>query len=219
VYVVLGDVARYTLYSITPEDVLASQLSATDGAVAETPVPLHAIDVGEFVALLVIVTLPLIFPALFGSKATSNVAVCSGAIVAPLSPLLVVTPVPATVTPEIVMLELPVFFKLTARVSVLPTVLFPKVRLVGDAEMVRVSAIPVPLRLSVSAVAPELFLSVIITLSVPVLAGANFSVKLLVLPAASVSGVVKPLVENPAPLILAVDRVALCAPVFFNCTD
>lgn len=217
-YVVLGDVARYTLYPTTPDDVLASQLNATV-YVAETPVPLSAIVVGEFVALLVIVTLPVICAALVGAKVTSSVAVCPGAMVAPLRPLPTVMPVPVAVIPEIVTLELPVFVRLTASISLLPTASFPKLRLVGDAEIVRVSAIAVPLMLNVNTVAPELLLSVTIPVSVPVVVGANFSVKSLVPPAGSVNGVVSPLVVKPVPLSVALEMVTLPVPPFFNCTD
>ena len=101
----------------------------------------------------------------------------------------------------------------------LPTVLFPKVRLVGDTEIVPVALTPAPLIPSISSSAPELLFSVIVPLSVPIPVGANLSVKLFVLPAASVIGMVKPVVEKPAPLTVALEIVVLWLDGFINCTD
>ena len=191
--------------------------------VGETAVPFTVITVGEFVALLLMFTLPLTSPSrptLFGAKVTFSVAVCPGAIVDPLRPLLMLlTPRPAMDTPEIVTFELPVFLRVTGRFCVLPTTWFPKFRVAGHAEIVRAPWSPVPLALSVNSVAPELLLSVIVPLSAPIAVGVNVSVRFLVPPAARVSGRVKPLVEKPAPLALTLAMVALPLPGFFNCTD
>ena len=54
-------------------EVLAVQDSATDAGA--TPVPESEIVAGEFVALLVTVTVPLTPPGVDGSKATTSVAV------------------------------------------------------------------------------------------------------------------------------------------------
>lgn len=126
---------------------------------------------------------------------------------------------PARDTCEIVTVVLPVFLRVTGRVSVPPTVLFPKARLVGNAEIVPVALTPVPLIRSISSAAPELLFSVIVPLSVPIPVGANLSVKLFVLPAASVNGMVKPVVEKPAPLTVALEIVVLWLDGFINCTD
>ena len=45
------------------------------------------------------------------------------------------------------------------------------------------------------------------------------SVKLFVLPAASVNGMVKPVVEKPVPLTVALEIVVLWLDGFINCTD
>jgi len=176
--------------------------------------------VGEFVALLLIFTPPFSSCALVGAKVTFNVAVCPGAIVDPLRPLLkLLAPTPVTDTPEIVTFELPAFLRVTASFSALPMTAFPKARLAADAEIVRVPVSPVPLTLSVSSWAPELLLSVIAPLSAPIAVGLNVSVKFWVLPAGSVTGSFKPLVEKPAPLTLTLEMVALPDPGFFNCTE
>jgi hypothetical protein len=174
--------------------------------------------VGEFAALLLICTLPLIFFAFFGAKVTSKDAVCPGAIVAPFRLLLRLASIPVRDTPEIFTFALPLFLRVTVSLCVFPTLPFPKDRLVGDADIVPAFLVPVPVRLSVSSLA-ELLLSVISPLSVPTPVGANLSVKLLVLPAASVIGVGKPTIVKPAPRTLALEIVALCVPEFFNCTD
>ena len=215
------------MYPTTPEEALGSQLKNTECATPgefdvgekRTPFPFSVITAGEFVALLLIVTLPFITSALFGAKVRFNVAVCPGAIVDPLRPLLMQLALrPVTDTPEIVKFELPVFWRVTASFSALPIAAFPKFRLAGHAEIVRVPVSPVPLTLSVSSWAPELLLSVIVPLPAPIAVGLNVSVRFLVLPAASVTGRVKPLVEKPAPLTLTLAMVALPDPGFFNCT-
>jgi hypothetical protein len=231
-YAALGNVARYTMYPTTLGEGLASQRKTTECAVAggtegdeeppegtpeETPVPLNAMTVGEFVALLLIFTLPFIFFAFFGAKVTSNVTVCPGAIVAPSRPLLRLASIPVSDTPEIFTFELPVFLRVTASLCAFPTVPLPKDRLAGDADIVPVSFVPVPVILSVRSLA-ELLLSVMSPLSVPTPVGANLSMKLVVLRAGSVNGVVNPMIVKPAPRTLALEMVALCVPEFFNST-
>jgi hypothetical protein len=103
---------------------------------------------GEFVALLATFTLPLIVPAVFGVNVTSNVVVCPGAIVVPLTPLVVI-PVPPIVTTESVTLELPVFPNVTGNVFEWPRFSLPKLKLVGVVSSVGVSATPVPLKVIV----------------------------------------------------------------------
>ena len=114
------------------------------------PSPVTTIVAGEFVALLATFTVPLTLPAVFGANVTSIVAVCPGASVVPLPPPLVVIPAPLIVTPENVTLELPVFFSVTASVFELPTMSFPKLKLVGVAVSARVAVTPVPLTVNVN---------------------------------------------------------------------
>ena len=75
-----------------------------------------------------------------------------------------------------------------------------------------VALIPVPLIFSVSPLPPKKVFSVIVPLSVPVPVGANFSVKLFVLPAGNAMGMVKPVVEKHAPLTLALAIIAVFVP-------
>ncbi len=73
---------RYTLYPATV-DVLAVQLSATEGATVCAPVPEREMVAGEFVALLATVTLPGKLPAATGVNVASKVADCPGARIKP----------------------------------------------------------------------------------------------------------------------------------------
>ena len=66
-----GVVPRYSLYPTMSDDVLAVQERATDAGA--TPVPESEIVAGEFVALLVTVTVPVAAPGVAGSKATVSV--------------------------------------------------------------------------------------------------------------------------------------------------
>ena len=69
--------------------------------------------VGEFVALLVKVTVPAELPAVVGVNVTLNVAVWLGGKINPeVTPLVVKTP-PVTVTAEIVTFEFPLFVIVT----------------------------------------------------------------------------------------------------------
>jgi hypothetical protein len=106
--------------------------------------------VGELLALLVIVTLPLTVSALLGENETLSVADCPGAIVAPFIPTPVWMSAAVTPTLDTVTLEFPLLFKVTGRVSVFPTVSFPNTRVVGVTVKAAVAATPLPLMVSVS---------------------------------------------------------------------
>lgn len=80
----------------------------------------------------------------------------------------------------------------------LPTVTFPKLRLVGFDPSTP-GAIPVPDNGMVSAGAFEVTVTLPVTL--PAAAGVNVTVKVALCPAVSVAGVVMPLKLKPVPLI------------------
>lgn len=132
-----------------------------------TPVPLVAIEFGEFVALLVRVTFPVTDPVAFGTNITFKFAVWPAAIVAPRTPLDTLKPVPDTVIADTVKLELPVF--LTATTSELdpPTVSFPKLTLVVERDIVFVEPAPVPLRGIVSVEFAAVLLNVMFPEKLP----------------------------------------------------
>ena len=100
------------------------------GGATTTPTPLSVTVVGEFVASLVTVTLPVRIPVATGAKAAFNVAVCPGARIVPVGTPLAMKPAPETLTFEIVTLELPVFLSVTPRMLLVPESMFPKLKLV-----------------------------------------------------------------------------------------
>ena len=89
--------------------------------------------VGEFVALLVAVTLPVTLPVAAGAKVTFKVVVCPGVRVVPTGTPLALKPAPETVMFEIATLELPEFVSVTGRVLLVLVSMFPKLKLVGPA--------------------------------------------------------------------------------------
>jgi hypothetical protein len=109
------------IYLVTPVDVLALEKREI-----ECVVPVKAIAIGEFVALLTIVTLPVALPTEAGAKTRLSIAVRLGvSVVAERIPL-AVNRAPATVTPEIVTAELPVFVTAMFWDLLLPILTAPK---------------------------------------------------------------------------------------------
>ena len=75
--------------------------------------PDRAIVNGEFLALLVIVRLPVKFPLVKGVNVVRTAVICLGLTTSPEALPLAVNPGPETETPEIVTLELPVLVNIT----------------------------------------------------------------------------------------------------------
>ncbi len=167
---------------------LASQLNATACALLGVlgALPESAIFSGEFVALLVIVSVPVAFPAAFGSKFTVNVFDSSGvSVCAPPDPLSA-KPVPETVTLEIFAFAFPEFVTFTLAEPAPPTFTLPKLNVVALALSVTEDAAPFPLSgmlvgdpaaLLATAIAPEM---------VEVDVGLNCAVNVVLCPALSV---------------------------------
>jgi len=110
VYGPLGFELRYTKYPVTVE-LLRSQASATVCfAAAVTPLPESAMFMGEFAALLVIVSVPATLPVALGSKFTVYASDCVGSRVKPVAELPKTNPVPFTVTFEMLAFVFPVLF-------------------------------------------------------------------------------------------------------------
>jgi hypothetical protein len=103
----------------------------TGGAVL--PVPDNATVAGEFVALLVMVKVPLYACSAVGSKVTVTVAVWLGVKMVPFDTPEALNPVPDADTVEIVTFEFPLFVSVTLSGSVLLTVTLPKSSVVGFA--------------------------------------------------------------------------------------
>ena len=88
---------------------------------------------GELVALLPMVTLPVALPVEEGARVTFNVALCPAAIVCPEYTPLALKPAPETLTLEIVTPELPKLVTVADKVRLLPIVTLPKPKLDGLA--------------------------------------------------------------------------------------
>jgi hypothetical protein len=101
--------------------------------VTATPVPEAVIVDGEFVALLATLTLPETLPAPVGAKTTFSVTDWFGVRVVPALRPLVLNPAPVGATLAIVAFEFPLLVKVTLNVLLLPSLTFPKLKLVGLA--------------------------------------------------------------------------------------
>jgi hypothetical protein len=173
-------------------------------------------EFGESAALLVIVTFPLTLPVVFGAKITFKTADWPAAIVAPESPPLTLNPVPLTVIPDTVTLELPVFFTVTPRSLLPPSASLPKFRLERDNEIFLTVVAPVPLKLMVNVGSLLLFLMTMLPVTLPVRVGANVMVRFIAWPEPSQSGIYRLLMLNPLPLNVALDITNVALPIFFN---
>ena len=109
--------------------------------VCAVPVPDNAIVVGEFVALLTIVTLPVTPPAIVGEKLTVKVALCPAGKASGTAKPPAVNPAPDTTTCEMLTVLLPVFVS-TANCELLPaTSMLPRLNDVVVAESKHVDSV------------------------------------------------------------------------------
>ena len=115
------------------DEELGDQLSVTWKLVDEAPVPESAIVVGEFVALLVMVTLPLALPAAVGSNTAENDVLCPALSVRGRARPVTEKPVPVTLSLDSETLAFPVLVSVTVCVELVPVVTLPKLTAVGEA--------------------------------------------------------------------------------------
>ena len=97
------------------------------------PVPVSPTVAGEFVALLVTVSVPLYVCTAVGSNVTVSTAPWPGVNTVPLVTPVALNPVPVMLTLEIVTFEFPLFVSVTLSGSLLLTVTFPKFSVLGLA--------------------------------------------------------------------------------------
>jgi len=101
-----------------------------------------------------------------------------------------------------VTLEPPVLVTVSDRDWLLPTVTFPKLRLVGfDPSVPCVTPVPVTGMVRVGLDAVEAMVTLPLALAADI--GANTTLNVVLWPAVSVRGVVIPLRLNPVPLMVA----------------
>ncbi len=110
----------------------------------------------------------------------------------------------------------PFAVRVPVRLLLLPTLTFPKLRVVGETANVP-TAVAVPLSGTLTFAAFDI--TVTLPLAAPLAVGANVTGKVMLCPAVSVKGSVRPVRLNPAPLTVAAEIVALAFPVFLTTSN
>ena len=173
-----------------------------------------------FDAFEVMVTLPLTAPAAVGVNETLKLMLCPAVSVTGVAIPLRLNPDPLAAAAEIVTLDPPVFVTVSDRVCLTPTCTLPKLRLVGfDPSVPATTAVPVPDRGMVKVGLDAFEVMVTLPLAAPAAVGVNETLKLVLWPAVSVTGVAIPLRLNPDPLAAAAEIVTLDPPVFVTVSD
>jgi len=130
-----------------------------------------------------------------------------------LTPL-TVKPAPEILAAEIVTLEFPVLVKAALKSLLLPTFTLPKLRLDVLNVSTCVPAAPVPLNAIVSGELGALLVSEIEPVTAPAVVGVKTALNVLFEPVAIVTGVLRPVIVNPAPLTVAPEITRLAVPLF-----
>jgi len=129
--------------------------------------------VGDPVAVLVTITVPVSDPAEVGLKITPKVMACPDVSVTGVPAPLSVNPAPFSAIPETVTLALPVFVAVTFCVDELPLFTFPNARFVELNESVCVAATPVPVKAITVGELGALLTTLTLPLAAPAAVGAN----------------------------------------------
>ena len=145
--------------------------------VAATPVPLRAMAVGEFGALLTSDTLPVTLPVVLGAKVTLKMADWPTARVKGKVSPLVLKPAPVTVACEMVRLAVPELVKVTLCEAVVPTRTLPMAMLVGAT--VRPAWTPLPESVIVAGELVALLTTEILPVTLPTTVGAKTTLKVV----------------------------------------
>jgi hypothetical protein len=182
-----------------------------------TPVAASGMLKLEFVPLEVMPTLPLAAPLAVGVNSTAKDVLCPAASVTGLKPLKL-KPVPLALALEIERLVPPVFVNVSDRLVLFPTWTLPNDRLVGVGDSVP-WATPVALSgiVKLGFVPFEVMLT--LPLAAPLAVGAKSTVKDVLCPAASVTGLKTLNKLKPVPLALAAEIERLVPPVLVSVSD
>ena len=169
----------------------------------------------EFVALLVtVMPAPFTAPGVAGANATVRVAVCPGVSTVPLGMPLAVNPAPATVTPEMVMLEFPLLVIAVVKDALLPSFTFPKLKVVGLAASSRAAVAPVPDRLITREEGAPFVASVMLPPTAVEEDGVKTALNVVLPPAVIVVDVERPVSLKPAPATVICENVSVALPLF-----
>ena len=198
--------------------VLAVQARATVCAVPVAPVPETPMVAGEFVASLLMATLPVTAPAVVGANCTVTVADWFGVSIWPTFTPLALKPAPVTFRLEMVTFALPLLVSATLSELLLPSLTVPKLKVEVLNPSSLLGATPLPLSGMESGEPGALLTSEIEPEAAPVVVGEKTALKVVFLPARMVNGAVIPDMLKPAPVTLAEEMVRLAEPGFDTVT-
>jgi hypothetical protein len=179
------------------------------------PVPIIAIVIVGFVALLLIVIEPDALPVEAGANCAVNDALWPAFRVIGLSPL-ILKPVPAALAWEIATLVVPVFVRVIDCVLLLPTATLPNATLPGLALNVELALMPVPARSSVWGESGELSVNLMLPVIPCAEEGVNWTLNEMLFPAAMVDGRDRPPIPKLAPVTCARFTTRSTFPPFVN---
>src|SRR5215831_6673743 len=181
-------------------EVLASQLRSTTCGGAEVPTPVSDSVVGEFEASLANEAVSVAVPLSCGVKVTLKFALLPAAIVrGSVMPVILYSEV--FTDAELTVTLAPDAVNFPDMLLLVPTVTFPKFRLVGDTAKVPAD-VPVPVRLITNFERPLRELSVRFPLTAPLAWGAKTRLNVKLSPEAMKRGKVSQVAEKPAPVKL-----------------
>ena len=166
-----------------------------------TPVPLSEMDNGEPGALLSSEIEPEAAPLVVGAKTALKVMFLPARMVTGALIPEMLKPAPVTLTEEMVKVAEPPFVTVIVWELLVPVETLPKAALGGVAEIC--GWVPTPVMEMVVGELGALLLMVIVPFALPALVGANCALNEVPWPAASVMGVVSPLMLKPAPEAVA----------------
>src|ERR1700687_1757437 len=172
--------------------------------------------VGEPVALLVTITVPLKIPWELGAKITLKARVCPGVSMTGVPAPLRVNPAPLSEIWEIVTLAFPVLVTVTLCVEDDPVFTLAKSKTAVLKESTCVADTPVPLRAIRAGEFGALLTIVTLPLAVPAEAGANWTLKVVDRPALRVMGRDRVLRLKPPPVTLTCENVSAPVPLLVN---
>jgi hypothetical protein len=189
---------------------------APSSDVAATPVPLSEIVNGDFETLLVSETEPVLLPVDVGANTALKVALLPAAITVGTVKPSILKPVPEMLAREIAMPIVPVLLSRMVCESLSPVTTLPKLAIDGVAESA--PATPVPDKPIVNLLFDASLVITRLPTAAPKVIGAKWTVKLMLFPAETFDGVVRPLVEKPAPVTVIWENVMLPVPVLLSLT-
>ena len=181
---------------------------------------LKAIFKGDWLASLVIVSVPATLPAADGANCTVAMAVCDGLTVAGAVRPVTVKPVPVIETVEMCTAALPVLLRIICCVTDAPVPTLPRVTTEGAA-LNWPTGVEEPLPVSeifAVGVVGSLLVMEMLPATLPETIGRNATARVADWPLLSVFGVAMPLTEKPGPLTVMTEIVRSAPPAFVTMT-